>query len=86
MGFTRKVLGEKELDHKPVFYTDSFRIDLCESLHIHYRNFRLELSLEEWKEFAKGIIFGYLRWLRRSKPGYQKPVNNILLYGNKIWR
>tara|TARA_B100000315_G_scaffold255110_1_gene297659 strand:+ start:132 stop:854 length:723 start_codon:yes stop_codon:yes gene_type:complete len=84
MGFTKKVLSKKELDEKSVFYSDKFQIELCESFHIHIRNFRLEFSIEEWKSFAKGIIYSYLRWFRLGKPGYISPNDNITLHYEKI--
>ena len=38
MGFTREILAARRLNEKTVFYTDSFRIDLAESFHFHFRN------------------------------------------------
>ena len=32
------------------------------TIHIHYRKLRLELSKEEWKEFAEGIIESYAKY------------------------
>lgn len=84
MGFTRKVLAKKELSKESVFYTDKFVIEIAESIHIHLRNFRLELSIEEWKLFAKGVIISYVNWWRKGKPGYQSPENNWKLFKSKI--
>lgn len=84
MGYTRKILAEKDLHEKSVFYSDVFRVDLAESIHIHYRNFRLELSLEEWREFAKGIIAAYARWWYRGKPGYQPTDKHFSMYLSKV--
>lgn len=84
MGYTRKILAQKTLDEKSVFYTDVFKIEIAESIHIHLHNFRLCLSLEEWKAFAKGIILSYLRWWYRRKPGYQPTSHNWKLFQGNI--
>lgn len=84
MGYTRKILAEKKLNEKSVFYTDKFRIDLAESIHVHYRNFRLEFSLEEWKIFAKGIVTAYARWWSKGKPGYQPTAHNWSLFQGRV--
>ena len=30
-------------------------VDLCENVHLHYRDLRMEFSVEEWRKFAKLI-------------------------------
>ncbi len=71
MGYTRKVLAEKKLNEKAVFYTDDFILHMTESVHVHFRNFRLELSMEEWKKFVKGFLVSWVRWFLRGRPHYQ---------------
>lgn len=84
MGYTREVLAEKKLDDKSVFYTESFKIEVAESIHIHLRNFRLCFSIEEWKTFAKGVFTSYFRWWLKGKPGYQPTSHNWKLFQGKI--
>lgn len=84
MGFTRKVLTEKGLGEKSVFYSDKLIIELAESLHIHIRNFRIEFSLEEWELFAKSVIKSWYRYWQVGKPGYLQPKDNLKLFRTKI--
>ena len=84
MGYTREILANKQLDDKSVFYTDSFKIEIAESIHIHLRNFRLCFSAEEWKLFAKGIFLSYVRWWLKGKPRYQPTSHNWKLFQGKI--
>ena len=84
MGYTREVLAEKKLDDKSVFYTESFKIEVAESIHIHLRNFRLCFSIEEWKAFAKGVFTSYFRWWLKGKPGYQSTSHNWKLFQGNI--
>ena len=84
MGYAREILAKKELSDKSVFYTDVFKVEIAESIHIHLRNFRICLSIEEWKTFAKGIILSYLRWWYRRKPGYQPTSQNWKMFQGKV--
>ena len=71
MGFTREILASRHLKEKTVFYTDSFRIDLAESFHFHFRNLRLAFSISEFKTVAFAFFKTYLCWLLRGLPGYR---------------
>lgn len=84
MGYTREILAQKKLDDKSVFYTDKFVIEIAESVHMHFRNFRLDLCLKEWKILAKGFIISYLRWWFKGKPGYQPPIHNWKMFKSKV--
>lgn len=84
MGYTRKILSEKKLHDKSVFYTDNLRIDIAESVHLHFRNFRLELSMEEWKTLVKGFLLGWIRWFWRGRPHYQQTSNHFTLYQDTV--
>lgn len=84
MGYTRKILAQRELGAQSVFYTDVFRLDLAESLHLHLRNFRLELTLQEWKVFARGVLEAYARWWVRGKPGYQPTESHLNLFLTRV--
>ena len=62
MGNIFKILTYKEVDAKcsqlPRRYTIEINNNKEENwvVHIHYRNLRLEMSADEFKEFADGII------------------------------
>jgi hypothetical protein len=68
MGYTRKVLSSKKVSKSPVFYTRSFKLDLAESFHFHYRNFRIEMSPKEWRAVARGFFFTWISWLLLGRP------------------
>lgn len=68
MGYTRKVLSSKKVSKSPVFYTRSFRLDLAETFHLHYRNFRIEMSPDEWRAVAKSFFFTWISWLLLGRP------------------
>lgn len=50
MGHIKQVLAEKTLEPRSVT-PNMIWVDLCENLHIHYRNLRLEFSVEEFAVF-----------------------------------
>jgi len=44
----------------------------------------MELSLEEWKLFARGVISSYFIWWKNGKPGYMHPSQNLKFFQSKI--
>lgn len=84
MGFTRKILAAKEVSPSPVYYTSSFRIDLAESFHMHYRNVRLEFTTEEFRTVAGGFLMAYLEWLTMGKPSYISPNAFLKFFDSKL--
>lgn len=67
MGQTLQTLSSKKLDSKAVF-NNRFVIEICEKVHIHYRNLRLVLNIEDWVEIAKGFTHSFERWVKRGEP------------------
>ena len=53
MGQIKQVILEREVP-KPMF-NESLRVELCENVHIHYRNIRLEFLKEEFLIFREAI-------------------------------
>jgi hypothetical protein len=54
MGNIRKVLSAETTT--PRYITpDAIWVDLCEDVHLHYRNLRLDMSENEWAEFKAAI-------------------------------
>jgi hypothetical protein len=43
-------------------------IEVAEKFHIHYRNMRLLLSLDDFVEMSQGFIRGYDRWQKLCCP------------------
>ena len=68
----------------PVFYTDSFRIDLAEAFHMHYRNLRIELTTEEFRTVAKGFLMGYLEWLSIGRPPHSSTDAFLKFFDAKV--
>ena len=53
LGNIYKILGEKKPKPQSDYYPDRFVIELCENVHIHYRNIRIELSMNEMMDFYR---------------------------------
>ena len=53
MGEIFKILGEKHPKTQPDYFAEKFVIELCENVHIHYRNIRIELSMNELMDFYR---------------------------------
>lgn len=67
MGQTIAVLSEKAIEGKPIF-DKRFVIEVCEAVHIHYRNLRIILSSADWKNLGKGIADAWKRYEARGCP------------------
>jgi hypothetical protein len=74
MGHTIKNLAKKELTTKAVF-DRRFVIELAEKVHVHYRNLRLNLSMQDFLEICRGCIQAYERWNKRGQPLPEKGVH-----------
>lgn len=68
MGRTIEKLAERTISKKCVF-NNRFVTELCESAHIHYRNLRIVLSLDEFITVAEGFVASLDRWKKRGCPG-----------------
>lgn len=54
MGQTIRNLSTKEVAGNPIF-NDRLVVEICEAVHLHYRNLRIILSMRDWVELAKGL-------------------------------
>ncbi len=52
MGNVYKTLGKAKVPPTPKHYGERLVVELCENIHIHYRNLRIEFSDEEFFQFA----------------------------------
>lgn len=52
MGNVYKILAEAKIKNSPDFFPTRLVIELCENIHLHYRNIRWEFSYEEFLQFA----------------------------------
>ena len=71
MGQTLRKLSSRPLETKAVF-DRRFVVEICEAVHVHYRNLRIILSLKDWKEMAEGMADSLNRWRSRGCPGTQE--------------
>ncbi|MCE5224907.1 MAG: hypothetical protein LLG05_03515 [Porphyromonadaceae bacterium] len=67
MGQSLENLSQRDLPSKSVF-NNRFVVEICEKVHVHYRNLRINLSLSDWKSLADGFKNSVLRWIQRGEP------------------
>ena len=67
MGQKIQVLSERKLSRKSVF-NNRFVVEVCETIHVHYRNLRLLLSVTDWEMLSKGMVDAFDRWRKRGEP------------------
>ena len=84
MGYTRKIIETKEVSDKPTFYTKSLRIDLAENFHLHYRNFRIEMSSIEFAKMAKSWFIGWIKWNFLGRPKVRPTDDHLVIYSTDL--
>lgn len=67
MGLTINKLSSRKVGEKAIF-NNRFVVEICEKVHVHYRNLRLLLSLQDFLEIAKGIKDSLSRWEAQGRP------------------
>lgn len=67
MGHTILPLADKKLSEKAIF-NNRFVVEIAETVHVHYRNLRINLSMKDWVEMAEGMRDALKRWTERGKP------------------
>ena len=68
MGQTIENLAKNTLSKSPIF-PKRFVIEICEKIHVHYRNFRVVQSLDDFINMAEGFVSALERWKKRGCPG-----------------
>ena len=68
MGHTVEKLAERNIGKKSIF-SNRFVVEICEKLHVHYRNFRFVMSLDDFINMAEGFSQSLERWKKRGCPG-----------------
>jgi len=66
MGNVYKILGKAKVKPSPKYYSERLVVELCENVHIHYRNIRWELSYEEFFQFTD-VMTEAAKLLRATK-------------------
>jgi len=74
MGQTIRNLSTRELDTKAIF-NNRFVVEICEKVHVHYRNLRILMSLEDWISMAQGMRDSLRRWEERGMPNPEEGVH-----------
>lgn len=82
MGQTLENLSKKSLPDKAIFH-NRFVVEVCETIHVHYRNLRLSLAVMDWQALAAGLADSVKRWARRGEP-YPDPKHHIELCRKKV--
>ena len=75
MGSTLKNLSNKAVGERTVF-NNRFVVEVCEKIHVHYRNLRIVMSQADFAEFAMGMRDAFDRWFARGcpEPGKDKHI------------
>lgn len=67
MGLTIQPLASRKVSEKAIF-NNRFVVEICEKVHVHYRNLRLLLSLQDFLEVARGMRDSLSRWESQGRP------------------
>lgn len=68
MGLTIEKLAVRDLPGKAIF-NNRFVVEICERVHVHYRNWRITQPLDEFITMAEGFSKALERWKKRGCPG-----------------
>lgn len=68
MGHTVECLAKRKLESKPIF-PNRFVVEICEKVHVHYRNMRIVQTLDDFINMAEGFASSLERWKKRGCPG-----------------
>lgn len=71
MGQTIKNLSTRKLSDKTIF-NSRFVNEVCETIHFHYRNLRITLSLPDWISLAQGCSDALSRWKKLGEKSPEK--------------
>lgn len=71
MGVSLIKLTNREISNKAIF-DSRFVVEICERIHLHYRNLRILLSLPDFLELAKGLVAAMERWQKLGQPEPKK--------------
>ena len=67
MGQTIKQLSKRELQSNTIF-PNRFVIEVCEEMHVHYRNVRFLFKQDLWRTIAEGFKASFDRWIKQGEP------------------
>lgn len=67
MGHTIVNLADRKFPEHAIF-NNRLVVEVAETVHFHYRNLRIVLSEQDWREFGKGMSDAWKRWNDRGCP------------------
>ena len=67
MGKTLVHLSERKLPQNKIF-DNRFVVESCEAIHVHYRNIRIFLDVDNWKLLAEGFKDSLARFFKMGNP------------------
>jgi hypothetical protein len=67
VGHTIIALADRKFPEHAIF-NNRLVVEVAETIHFHYRNLRIALSEQDWKEFGKGMSDAWKRWNDRGCP------------------
>jgi hypothetical protein len=68
VGRVKNLLFTQELKEAADRFSDMYSIEVCEDFHIHWRNLRLQFSLNEWAEFRAALDHAWHCWQNMGGP------------------
>lgn len=77
MGNVKNVAGESKLPKRQHYYSRIWA-DVCENIHIHYRNIRLEFSEKEFDEFCRVVGMMQKKSMEFRKDYTESPDNKTI--------
>lgn len=79
MGEIRKLLAGNVMERRSITATGIW-VDLCENIHLHYRNLRLEFSEKEWAQFIHAVhMLGQAELHTAHQHNYREGDPNFLV-------
>lgn len=87
MGNIRKVLNLNVLEPRTMT-PNQLWVDICEDIHLHFRNYRLDFSMKEFAQFCGNLHNLYKAWeFHTNEMDYEEGDPNILksLFANETW-
>ena len=74
MGKTLINLSQRKID-KPSVFPNRFCVEICESVHVHYKNLRLIMPMRDFISFSEGVTASVARWKQRGEPSPSKELH-----------
>ena len=68
MGRTTKKLVKRDISGRTIF-NNRFVVEVCEKIHLHYRNLRITLDVSDFVAFTRGCAQALERWGKLGQPG-----------------